>query len=120
MRGFVLMLMLALVVAACDPGVEAPVPDTPPATAPGEVGPDVDVVTIESRLVGLSLVDAEAQAEMWGLPLRVARIDDETFAVTDDLVVGRITVEVDTIDGVETVTDLRVETDPDGSARVGQ
>lgn len=41
----------------------------------------------------------------------MARLDDEILAVTDDHVVGRITVEVDTIDRVEIVTGLSVETD---------
>ena len=45
--------------------------------------------------------------------IRVARIGDEHQAVTDDYVVGRITVELDDIDGELIVTSSTVEL-PDG------
>lgn len=41
--------------------------------------------------------------------IRIARIGDEQMAVTDDYVVGRITVELDKIDGTMIVTSATVE-----------
>ena len=47
--------------------------------------------------------------------IRIARIDDEQFALTEDYVVGRITVELDDVngDGTPIVTSSTVEL-PDG------
>jgi hypothetical protein len=57
--------------------------------------PTVDTTTDDGGFVGLSLADAVAKAETNGDPWRIAREDDEAFALTDDLVPGRVTFEVD-------------------------
>lgn len=45
--------------------------------------------------------------------IRIARVDDEQFALTEDYRIGRITVELDTVQGKPTVTSATVEL-PDG------
>lgn len=41
--------------------------------------------------------------------IRIARIDDERFMLTEDYQVGRITVELDDVDGTPIVTSATVE-----------
>jgi hypothetical protein len=107
---------LAFGLAACGTMTSPPAAPSGPAGAPADDTPDdridapsIDLATIENRMFNQPLEVAEAQAEMWDVPLRVGRVDDERFALTEDYVVGRITVEVDTVDGVPTVTGLAVE-----------
>ncbi len=65
--------------------------------------------------VGLTVSEATALAEDESRPWRIRRRDDESFALTDDLVPGRVTFEID--DG--TVTSATIEqpnTDSPGDA----
>ncbi len=56
--------------------------------------------------VGLTISEATALADDEGRPWQVGRQDDEVFVLTDDLVPGRVTFEID--DG--TVTSATIET----------
>jgi hypothetical protein len=56
--------------------------------------------------VGLDSEEAVVLAERDGHPWRVARDNDQHFALTDDLVAGRLTLEID--EGVVTAAELEV------------
>ncbi len=73
----------------------------------GEGGDDglTDTPTQSESFVGLTLSEATALAEDEARPWRIGRQDDEPFALTDDLVPGRVTFEID--DG--TVTSSTIE-----------
>ena len=66
---------------------------------------DADTATQGESFVGLTVSEATARAEDEGRPWRIARQDDEAFALTDDLRPGRVTFEID--DG--TVTSAVIE-----------
>ena len=67
----------------------------------GSAGSDGPATPSET-FVGLTLSDATSLAEDEGRPWRIARQDGEIFALTDDLVPGRVTFEID--DGTVTST----------------
>jgi hypothetical protein len=103
-------LGLASVVGACAPSPLAPVDTT-------------DVAAGSSCLAGASDCSdtgptTEDAARSWlgtaraDLPsdVRIARIDDESFALTDDYVTDRVTVEID--DDVVTVVTIEAEDGP--------
>jgi hypothetical protein len=73
-------------------------------------GNDPEAVTQDSGFVGLSLDEAIATAEAEDRPWRIARQDDEGFALTADLWPGRVTFEVD--DGIVTVATIEEEFTP--------
>ncbi len=68
----------------------------------GEAGSDgpTDTPSQSESFVGLSISEAAALAEDEGRPWRIGRQDDEGFVLTDDLVPGRVTFEID--DGIVT------------------
>ncbi len=83
----------------------------------GETGSDgpTDTPSQSESFVGLSISEATAVAEDEGRPWRIGRQDDEALVLTDDLVPGRVTLEID--DG--TVTAAVIEqphTDSPGDA----
>ena len=84
------------------------------ATAGGEGDDGTDTVggpIDEQAFVGLTLDDASALAAEQGRLWRVSREDDTDFAVTADLVPGRVTFEVDA--GVVTAAQIEhPNTDP--------
>ncbi len=64
--------------------------------------------------LGSPLPEFERQVAALGYgPVRVAWQDGEFLDVTDDLVVGRVNVAVETRDGTEVVIDTFVENDPE-------
>ena len=73
-------------------------------------GDDPDAAGDDSGFVGLSLDDAIDRAEAQERPWRISRQDGESFAITDDLVPGRVTFEVD--DGVVTSATFEEEYTP--------
>ena len=75
------------------------------AIATGETGSDGPTDTQSESFVGLTAPEATALAEDEGRPWRISRQDDEAFVLTDDLVPGRVTFEID--DG--TVTSAIIE-----------
>lgn len=77
------------------------------AMAGGEGSDDglSDTVGHGQPFVGLTISDATALADDEGRTWRIGRQDDEGFALTDDLVPGRVTFEID--DG--TVTSATIE-----------
>lgn len=75
------------------------------AIATDGAGSDGPTDTQGESFEGLTTPDATALAEDEGRPWRVSRQDDETFVLTDDLVPGRVTFEID--DG--TVTSASIE-----------
>ena len=60
----------------------------------GSDGPTATATQTES-FVGLTIREATALAEDEGRPWRIGRQDDEAFVLTDDLVPGRVTFEID-------------------------
>ena len=72
---------------------DAPDPTEEPPTAPDE--PITDMTDDEHMFLDMSEDDAGALAELQGRPWRVARINDEYFALTEDYRVGRVTFEID-------------------------
>lgn len=70
-------------------------------------GDDSKAAPEDSGYVGLAIDDAIVRAEAEGRPWRIARQDDEHFALTADLRPGRITFEID--DGVVTVAGIEQE-----------
>jgi len=67
--------------------------------------------------VGLPLAEFELRVAAEGYrPVRVAWQDGDYLAVTDDLVVGRVNVAVETRDGTQVVIDAFVENDPETGA----
>ena len=114
---------LILVAAACGSSDTQPVPTAPTVGAgtclenepdcndiPGEEpsGPSdgpTDTPTQSESFVGLTISEAAARAEDEGRPWRIGRQDDQSFVLTDDLVPGRVTFEID--DG--TVTSAIIE-----------
>jgi hypothetical protein len=83
----------------------------------GEDATDQDVIDqgdAEDRaeqLMGREVVEAEAAAQTNGWPYRVGRIGDEPQMMTEDWVPGRVTVGIDSVGGVEIVTEVTVEYD---------
>ena len=89
-------LGLAVLLAACDP--------THPVTTPGPAGATCIVGTVDCNDADLGQADNDegAARSLLGVAkhdladdVRIARIDDETFALTDDYVIGRTTVELE-------------------------
>jgi hypothetical protein len=78
------------------------------AMAGGEGGDDgLNETAVQGEaFVGLTISEATALADDEGRAWRVGRQDDEVFVLTDDLVPGRVTFEID--DG--TVTSSTIET----------
>ncbi len=78
------------------------------AMAGGEGGDDgLNETAVQGEaFVGLTISEATALADDEGRAWRVGRQDDEVFVLTDDLVPGRVTFEID--DG--TVTSATIET----------
>ena len=71
----------------------------------GDAGNPPDASAEPARgFVGLSLEEAVRRAEEQSRPWRIARQDDEVFVLTDDLVEGRVTFELD--GGTVTVASL--------------
>ena len=110
MRTTCLAILLTLAFAACgddeQPASAAPDPDTPvssgdvePGTAPA-LPPAPACKRLGDRLVDAQLPAAEARAEERGCSLRIAEIDGEPQALTEDYSPGRINVRVR--DGVVT------------------
>lgn len=109
------LLALSVVACAAPDADDAPPPaagmcaeDMPDCVdviidAPGAVGPDEagDVADAEALL---GTPEGELEADV-----RVARRGDEEYALTQDYVVGRQTVELDDIDGTWRVTSVTVE-----------
>lgn len=102
--------VLGMVIAAV--GIAAAVDDD---GDDGSALPTSGVDADESPYVGLSLQVAIDRAEDEGREWRIARENDQVFALTDDLVAGRVTFEVD--DGIVTAAEfgpeLPVDLDPD-------
>ena len=71
----------------------------------GEKGSDTPTDTAPQSFVGLTISEATTLAEDEGRPWRIGRQDDVAFVLTDDLVPGRLTFEID--DG--TVTSAIIE-----------
>ena len=87
------------------------------AIGDGETGSDrpTDNTTQDGSFVGLTLPEATSLAEDEGRPWRIGRQDDEPFVLTDDLVPGRVTFDIDN----GTVTSAIIEqpnTDSPGDA----
>ncbi len=91
----------ALALAACGDvsgdGGDAGGSPAPAETAQPETRPAVETTGDEEadQFLGLTLEEASALAERQGRQWRVAREDGEEFALTADLVDGRVTFEVD-------------------------
>jgi hypothetical protein len=104
--------------APADPGSAAAMcaPDTPDCTDT-VVATDDEPVAIDETGVAQARRDAQAYlgVDEAGLPdaIRVARRGAETFALTEDYMIGRITVELDEADGAFVVSSATVEL-PDG------
>ena len=98
-------LAMTVILAACDP---APVLDPTGAMCPPPVQhcgdtPDTSSEPADAYLVGLTQDELPAD-------VRIARIGDEWFALTDDYVIGRRTAELDVdADGVARVVKITVE-----------
>ncbi len=77
------------------------------AMAGGEGGDDGlnETVVQGEPFVGLTISEATARAEDEGRTWRIGRQDDEGFVLTDDLVPGRVTFEIDN----GTVTSATIE-----------
>ncbi len=67
------------------------------AIGDGETGSDdpTDTATQSENFVGLTLAEATARAEDEDRRWRIGRQDDESLVLTDDLVPGRVTFEID-------------------------
>jgi hypothetical protein len=77
-----------------------------PAPTDGTL-PDDAYVAVAKGMLGLS--QEEFDELSWDLPVRVGRVGDESYALTEDYVVGRQTVEFDDADGTMVVTSVTVE-----------
>ena len=86
-----LALTIGGVALAGDDGQPQPIAQVNDSPGDGPTGAS----TGSDSFVGLSVEDAVARAEDEGRPWRIARQDDERFALTDNLVAGRVTFEVD-------------------------
>lgn len=124
-------VVLAVGLAACAPGAETTASGTAgDAGAAAGVCPqdrpdcidtpqltDDEEVTIDETGIEQFRRDAQfylgAQQSELNETVRVGRIGDEHMALTDDYVIGRITVELDDVDGEVVVTSATVEL-PDG------
>lgn len=73
-------------------------------------GDAADTPIQPASFVGLELTEAASLAEDQNRPWRIARQDDEIFALTDDLVPGRVTFEID--DGVVTGAEVEQPSEP--------
>jgi hypothetical protein len=112
MRRVVLASCLALAIAGCGADDEQPAatnPDQPvssqadPAPPAGEPTPPRACRRLGRQLVGEPVGDAAARAERRGCPFRIAFVDGEGQALTDDFQPARINVRVDdgAVSGVE-------------------
>ena len=115
-----ILASIVMIAAACAGASAAtPAPDEPVGAPTLDCAPDVtdcddtpvapddlDVdATVERSRALLGLTEDELPAEV-----RIGRIDDEEWMLTEDYVLGRATVELDTgDDGVARVTSVRVE-----------
>lgn len=127
----VAMATLAIVAAGCDTAPIAGSPADDPAAAPGDGAgppatgmcaqgvPDCVDVVIEPDARDAEVLRDNAQALVGrteselASSVRVGRRGDEQFALTEDYVVGRITVELDERAGDYVVTAVVLEL-PDG------
>lgn len=130
----VVAVVLAVAVAACGPGTQgvAAVGSGPMGDVGSAAGmcaqdqpdcidtpqlADDEVVTIDATGIEQLRRDAQfyvgAQQSELNETVRIGRIADEHMALTDDYVTGRITVELDDVDGDVVVTSATVEL-PDG------
>lgn len=99
---------LAIVLSACssstpstpdaNPGIDVGEPNGPTGGA-GDTQLAGQEFTTQERVdmvMGSTREQAENMALEFGWNLRVGRIDDESFAVTEDYAIGRMTIELDT------------------------
>jgi hypothetical protein len=81
-----------------DTPVSSP-PDGGDPDQPGDTEPPIDMTPVDVAdaevLVGLTLLEAEAEAEDRGWTVRVARLDGEDLALTEDYSPTRINVAVE-------------------------
>jgi hypothetical protein len=118
-RLLALALLLCVVLVGCagpDTPVEQPVAgDGGHGGAGGGTGDEID--SEQARADARALLGTP-EGEL-GDTVRVGRRGDEHMAVTDDYVVGRMTVELDERDGAFRVTSVTVEL-PDGPETFGR
>jgi hypothetical protein len=88
-RMLAVVIATATLVAAC--GADVAGDDG----AAGADGPDLEETSAVDEFVGLGFDEAVGLAEAQERPWRIGRDGDEVMAVTDDLVVGRVTFEID-------------------------
>jgi hypothetical protein len=110
MRTTCLAILLALALAACGdderPAAAAPDPDAPVSSGAAEpdaapaIPPAPECKRLGQRLVDQQLPAAQTRAEEQGCSLRIAEIDGEPQALTEDFSPARINVRVR--DGVVT------------------
>jgi len=115
--------------AADQPAAEEPAPDTQSSVPPdggGAAGSACLEGSTDCNDTGAPVNNDEGAARSLlgvakddlGPDVRIARIDDEQFMLTEDYVVGRLTVELDTgDDGVARVTKVTLEAE-DGPVTV--
>ncbi len=86
----------------------------------GEAGSDgpIDTASQSESFVGLTIPEATALAEDEGRPWRIGRQDDEGFVLTDDLVPGRVTFEID--DGTVTSAIIEQPSTPSPSDEIAE
>lgn len=77
-----------------------------PAPTDGTL-PDDAYVAVAKGMLGLS--QDEFDGLSWDVPVRIGRVGDESYALTEDYVIGRQTVEFDDTDGTMVVTSVTVE-----------
>ena len=105
MRSVCLALLLALALAACGdderPAPAAPGPDAPVSSGDVEPGGSAPALTpapqckrLGRRLVGAELTAAQARADARRCTLRIAELDGQPQALTEDYSPARINVRV--------------------------
>jgi len=100
-------LAMTALLAACDP---QPEPFNPAAgMCPYGTTDCVDAPLEDDPAGAIRSLLGVAQEDL-GDDVRIARVDDELFPLTEDYVLGRITVEID--DGLVTVVTLEHEDGP--------
>lgn len=112
---------LALALASCDSGSDSVIsppsdPISDPATDPiTDTRPSGQEFSTQERvdmLLGSTQEQAENLAIEFGWTVRVGRVDDEQFMLTEDYQLGRMTIELDSDDtGTPVVTSVTVELD---------